>query len=128
MEVISKSKFAIKDFELLDTLGTGMTFYLKKQIGTFGKVKLCKNKENGKIYAIKMLKKIEIIKAKQLEHVYSEYKILSQINHPFIVDFKGHIITDPKFIYFVMDYVPGGELFSVLRSNDKFPVDQAKYL
>lgn len=73
-----------------------------------------------------MLKKLEIVKSKQLEHIYSEYKILSQINHPFIVDFKGIINSDPKYLYFLMDFVPGGELFTILRANSQFPLEQSK--
>lgn len=73
-----------------------------------------------------MLKKSEIVKSKQVDHIYSEYKILSQINHPFIVDFRGIINTDPQFIYFIMEYVQGGELFTILRTCNMFPLEQSK--
>ena len=96
-------------------------------IGSFGKVKLCKDKTNGKVYAIKMLKKIDIIKSKNLEHIYSEYKILSVISHPFIVEFKGLINNDPKHIYYILEYIQGGELFTILRTSVTFSMDQAKY-
>lgn len=81
-----------------------------------------------------MLKKNEILKSKQTDHIHSEYNILSQINHPFIVkivfknkvDFKGLITTDPKFLYFILEYIGGGELFTILRTQGNFPNDQAK--
>ena len=39
--------------------------------------------------ALKCLKKSEIIRLKQIEHVKSEKSILERINHPFIVNLKG---------------------------------------
>ena len=65
----------------------------------------------------KMLKKIDILKSKNLEHIYSEYKILSIISHPFIVEFKGLINNDPKHIYYILEYIQGGELFTILRTS-----------
>ena len=53
--------------------------------GTFGRVRLVKHKGNGKYYALKVLKKHEVIRLKQVEHIMSEKAILSMINHPFIV-------------------------------------------
>lgn len=56
-------------------------------IGGFGKVKVAKNRKNGKYVALKLLKKGEIIKAQQIDHVHNENFIHSQISHPFIVNF-----------------------------------------
>ena len=74
-----------------------------------------------------MLKKSEILHQKQVDHVYSEYKILSVLNHPFIVELKGVNVNDPVYLYFILQYVPGGELFSLLRSKVSFPLLQAKF-
>jgi serine/threonine protein kinase len=74
-----------------------------------------------------MLKKQEILRLKQVDHIHSEYKILSQLNHPFIVELKGIVPTDPKILYFILEYVPGGELFTILRTQGNFPVEQSKY-
>ena len=76
---------------------------------------------------MKILKKCEIIKQKQVDHLYSEFKILSIMNHPFIVELKGVYLKDPKYLYLILEYVPGGELFSLLRSNLTFPLDQARF-
>ena len=75
-------KFLLQDFKFLSTLGTG----------TFGRVRLVKHKsDNPEVepLALKCLKKSEIIRLKQIEHVKSEKKILETINHPFIVNLKG---------------------------------------
>jgi len=53
--------------------------------GSFGRVKIAKNKITGKYNAIKQLKKAEIIKLKQVDHIINEVKILSYIDHPFLV-------------------------------------------
>lgn len=110
------NKLNLNEFEFLQTIGTG----------SFGRVRLGRHKNTNKIYAIKMLKKIEVLRLKQADHIYSEYNILSKLNHPFIVELKGVNIKDPKYLYFVLEYVPGGELFTILRAQTSFPVEQAK--
>jgi len=76
---------------------------------------------------MKILKKNDIIKQKQVDHVYSEFNILSGLKHPFIVQLIGYNFEDPKYIYFIMEYIQGGELFSLLRSKGSFPVSQTKF-
>lgn len=78
----AQGKFLLQDFKFLSTLGTG----------TFGRVRLVKHKSEpaeAEPVALKCLKKSEIIRLKQIEHVKSEKKILETINHPFIVNLKG---------------------------------------
>jgi serine/threonine protein kinase len=55
------------------------------EIGSFGRVRLAKHKTSSKYWAIKILKKAEIIKLKQVDHIMNETNILSSIEHPFIV-------------------------------------------
>lgn len=82
MEAFSKiipKKVKLSDYTMNRTLGTG----------SFGRVKLAKNKSTGKYVAIKILKKAEIIKLKQVDHIMNEIKILSLIDHPFLVIFNN---------------------------------------
>ena len=106
-------KVKIKDYEKLTTVG----------LGSFGRVRLCRHKKANKIYVMKILKKNEIIKQKQVDHVFSEYNILSALSHPFIVQFIGLNFEDPKYIYLLLEYIQGGELFSLLRTNNTFPLE-----
>lgn len=72
----------LNDFNFISTLGTG----------TFGRVRLVKHRDEpteALPLALKCLKKNEIIRLKQIEHVKSEKSILSRINHPYIVNLKG---------------------------------------
>ena len=68
-------QICIDDFELLKVLGRG----------AFGKVILGQKKDNKKLYAIKILKKAQIIELDQLEHTKAEKIVLSHVNHPFLV-------------------------------------------
>jgi len=54
-------------------------------IGSFGRVKIAKNKKTGDYVALKIMKKVEIIRAKQTDHIMNEINILAMIEHPFIV-------------------------------------------
>lgn len=111
------NKVQISDYIFLDTIG----------VGSYGRVKLCRNKKTNKVYVVKMLKKSEIIRMKQVDHIYSEYIILSTIYHPFIVEFKGICLTDPFYLYLIQEFIPGGELFTLLHEVTKFPSDQARF-
>jgi serine/threonine protein kinase len=106
----------IKDYDFRETLG----------LGSFGRVKLSKNKKTCEYSAIKILKKEEILKSKQADHILNEIKILNMIDHPFITKFNG-FTQDSKFIYISLEFINGGELFTYLRSIGKFNIDQSKF-
>jgi hypothetical protein len=54
--------------------------------GTFGRVYLTKFRQNQTFYAMKVLKKSEVVRLKQVEHINSEKQILAQVHYPFIVN------------------------------------------
>ena len=54
-------------------------------LGSFGRVRLCRNKRSGEYFAMKILKKADIIKLKQVDQVISENTILADFDHPFLV-------------------------------------------
>lgn len=111
-------KVSIDDFELLKLLGKG----------GHGKVLLCDKKTGQKgLYAMKVIKKQHIIEANQLEHTKAEKVILSHINHPFLVSLQYAFQTDQK-LYFVMEFMKGGELFQHLKRVKQFTETQTKYI
>ena len=59
--------------------------YFVDYLGSFGKVRLVKQKSTGKYMCVKIMKKEDIMKAQQVDHICNEYRILSSIRHPFIV-------------------------------------------
>lgn len=117
-EHFSALELSSKIFDLGDTLGTG----------TFGRVRLVTYNSNKKqhYFALKILKKSEIIKLKQVEHIKAEKSILSRIAHPFIVNLYT-AFQDEKNLYMLMEYVIGGELFSQLRKVGRFSNETARF-
>ena len=61
-------------------------------VGSFGRVMLAKNKKTGEFFAMKRLKKADIIKLRQVDHVISENTILADIDHPFLVSKEQYSI------------------------------------
>jgi serine/threonine protein kinase len=82
----SKKKVNLHDYELSTTLGTGKKQNYLIYLGSFGRVRLCRNRKTGEYFAMKILKKADIIKLKQVDHVISENTILADIDHPFLVN------------------------------------------
>lgn len=107
---------AVCDFDIHRTLGTG----------SFGRVHLVRYKGNGQYYAMKVLKKPKLVELRQVEHTLNERNILARLDHPFIVRLLC-TFQDSFNLYMVMEYVLGGELFSVLRKAQRFPNDIAKF-
>lgn len=112
----TKGKYTLADFEILRTLGTG----------SFGRVHLVQSKHNQRFYAVKVLKKNQVVKMKQVEHTNDERRMLQEVKHPFLITLWG-TFQDAKNIYMVMDFVEGGELFSLLRKTQRFPNPVAKF-
>ena len=75
---------------------------------------------------MKILKKAEILRLKQVDHVISEFGILREINHPFLVNMLG-FSQDDRYLYFSLEYIPGGELFTYLRNIGKLDSGQARF-
>lgn len=88
-------------------------------------MRIAKKTKSSSYYAIKLMKKIDIIKSKQTDHIMNEVKILSMIDHPFVIQFDG-FTQNNKYIYISMELVNGGELFTYLRGTGRFGVDQAR--
>lgn len=78
---------------------------------------LVRSKHNLRFYAIKVLKKEKVVRMKQIEHTNNEQYILADISHPFIINLWG-TFQDATNLYMVMDFVPGGELFTLLRRSN----------
>jgi protein kinase A len=111
-----KTKYNVQDFVIDRTLGTG----------SFGRVHLVKLKATSKYYALKALKKNDVIKMKQVEHTTNEKNILEQVNFPFVINMLG-TFQDANHLFIVMEYVAGGEVFTFLRKSGTFPNHVARY-
>mmetsp|Transcript_9799 Transcript_9799/g.21211 ORF Transcript_9799/g.21211 Transcript_9799/m.21211 type:complete len:656 (-) Transcript_9799:1629-3596(-) len=94
--------------------------------GSFGKVFLVREIKTGETYALKVLRKDNIIKRNQVEHTKTERSVLGYVKHPFIVGLNMAFQTKDK-LFFVLDYCAGGELFFHLGKLGRFPEDRAKF-
>ncbi|PTU25243.1 hypothetical protein P175DRAFT_0521042 [Aspergillus ochraceoroseus IBT 24754] len=118
---ISARQLSVKDFVLLKTLGTG----------TFARVWLVRPQDEkakrDKVYALKILRKADVIKLKQVEHVRNERRTLADVSgHPFITTLIASF-SDSQSLYMLLDYCPGGEIFSYLRRARRFNENTSRF-
>jgi protein kinase X len=106
----------LEQLEFLTTVGTG----------TFGRVIVVKHKKTKDYYALKIMSIAEVLRLKQTDHVKNEKEILLMVKHPFIINLYWTAHSD-KFLYMLLEYVCGGELFSYLRNAVKFSNDTAVF-
>mmetsp|Transcript_27661 Transcript_27661/g.81348 ORF Transcript_27661/g.81348 Transcript_27661/m.81348 type:complete len:375 (+) Transcript_27661:91-1215(+) len=123
---------ALDDLTVKETLGTG----------TFGRVRLVEADTLRKhlaarqpepmshatncFLALKRMKKSEVVRLKQVEHILNEKSVLAETSHPFIVDMYA-TFQDERSLYMLLEYVPGGELFSHLRKAARFSNEGARF-
>ncbi|KAL6938906.1 hypothetical protein ACO0OL_000529 [Hanseniaspora opuntiae] len=127
-----RQKKQLDDFEPIKLLGEG----------AYGQVLLVKEKVNNSIFAMKQMRKANILimsdepnekkqsasspKMKQVERTFSERDILTEINHPNIVKLF-YSFHDQNKLYLILQYVPGGELFFHLNKLSKFSESVASF-
>ncbi|KAL3102270.1 hypothetical protein niasHS_003679 [Heterodera schachtii] len=105
------------NFDYLKTVGQG----------SFGKVYMVRYHGDGKIYAMKVLGKEHIKRRKEEKHVMAERNVLlNNIDHPFLVSLHYSFQTRDK-LYFVLDFLNGGELFFHLQKERSFAEPRARF-
>ena len=88
--------------------------------GSFGKVMLVRKKSEGSdgpTYAMKTLRKKELLKRRQIDHTQTERKVLQDIQHPFLVSLRFAFQSEEK-LYMVLDFMEGGELFDQILQRE----------
>jgi len=111
-----EKKVGLEDFLQLKVIGRG----------GFGRVLLVKKKDTGKYYAMKILKKAAIVARGEIDHTKTEKSVLSKIDHPFLAKLYWSFQTE-EHLYFIMDFINGGELFHHLSKEKKFQEDRARF-
>mmetsp|Transcript_1842 Transcript_1842/g.3311 ORF Transcript_1842/g.3311 Transcript_1842/m.3311 type:complete len:1155 (+) Transcript_1842:438-3902(+) len=109
-------KPSLEDFEMVRVLGKG----------SFGKVLLCRKRDSGKLYAIKVLKKQHVVKRRQVVHTKTERSVLGLVDHPFVVKLHYAFQTGDK-LHFVLDFCSGGELFFHLGRAGRFSENLGRF-
>ena len=111
-----RQKISIFDFVPIKIIGKG----------AFGEVRICKYIPTGDIVAIKKMKKEEMHKKNQVLHVRAERDVLSEAKNQWIVELKFSF-QDQKFLYLGMEYLPGGDLMTLLMARDILPEEDSKF-
>jgi len=111
-------KIKLEDYKVGNKIG-------KTNLG--GYYYICKNIKTDKVYSLKILKKIDILQSKIVERLNTEYRILSNIYHPFIIELKGIENTNPYTLNFLYEYIPGGTLNTLIKSYKRLSIDYAKF-
>jgi len=111
-----KAKYPLRELDIKNTLGTG----------TFGRVVLVQHGSTRDYFALKILPISEVIRLKQIEHVRNEKEILLTVSHPFIVNLLW-CDHNERFLYMLLEYVCGGELFTYLRNAGRLTNSTAMF-
>ena len=106
----------IEAFELLKVIGRG----------SFAKVYMAKKKDTEQIYAIKALKKDYMMQTNQMKNIKIERDIMQQINHPFVVKLN-YAFQSEHSLYFVTEFLNGGELFFHLCNETRFSEERSRF-
>ncbi|KAI8145384.1 kinase-like domain-containing protein [Fennellomyces sp. T-0311] len=106
----------LDNYNIRETLGTGQ----------FGRVHLAESLIDKQFYAIKTLDKHDVVRLRQTRHINNEQAILNKVNHPFLVNLIESF-QDDSHLFFVMEYVQGGELFRILRQQKQFSEETTKF-
>eukprot|EP01029_Cantina_marsupialis_P017093 TRINITY_DN383_c1_g2_i1.p1 TRINITY_DN383_c1_g2~~TRINITY_DN383_c1_g2_i1.p1 ORF type:complete len:902 (-),score=307.48 TRINITY_DN383_c1_g2_i1:1320-4025(-) len=107
-----ESNIKFEDLEIHRILGAG----------TFGRVKMAREKTKNEVYALKVLQKAQIVKFKQQKNVVNEKNIMAMLDHPFILKLHA-TYKDRDCLYMLLELIQGGELFGLLANQEDGCID-----
>lgn len=113
---LRRTKLSLEDFATVKVIGKG----------AFGEVRLVQKKDTGKIYAMKNLLKSEMYKKDQLAHVKAERDVLAGSDSPWVVSLY-YSFQDSQYLYLIMEYLPGGDLMTMLIRWQIFTEDITRF-
>lgn len=83
--------------------------------GATGRVFLVRDNRSGAVLAVKAMRKVDLLRRGQAQHLVSESRLLASLSHPFVV---SHVATfqTPVHLLLVMEWLPGGDLYSEIHA------------
>ena len=111
-----RHKMSTADFEPLTLIGRG----------AFGEVRIVRERSSGNIYAMKSLSKAEMVRRGQVEHVMAERNLLAHVSSKMVVKLF-YSFQDDEYLYLVMEYLPGGDMMTLLMRKDTLTEDEARF-
>jgi len=114
---LRRVRFSKKAFETIKVIGRG----------AFGEVRLVRMNSNGQLYAMKILRKSEMIHKEQVGHVMAERDLLADTagNDRIVKLFFS--FQDAEHLYLIMEFVPGGDMMNLLILEDTFPESWTRF-
>ena len=113
---LKRAKLTAEDLEPLTIIGRG----------AFGEVRLVRDKSNGCVYAMKKLKKTEMVRRGQVDHVKAERNLLAEVHDEAVVKLF-YSFQDEEFLYLVMEYLPGGDMMTLLMRLDTLTEEETRF-
>ncbi|KAJ6515870.1 kinase-like domain-containing protein [Mycena sanguinolenta] len=113
---LRRTKLGLADFRTVKVIGKG----------AFGEVRLVQKTDSGKVYAMKLLNKEAMLQKDQLAHVRAERDVLAESVSDWIVQLY-YSFQDPIYLYLVMEFLPGGDLMTMLIKYDTFSEDVTRF-
>ncbi|KAL8170364.1 hypothetical protein V2J09_022168 [Rumex salicifolius] len=113
---IQRHKMGVEDFELLTIIGKG----------AFGEVRVCREKSSCHVFAMKKLRKSKMLRRGQVEHVKAERNLLAEVDSNCIVKLF-YSFQDDEYLYLIMEYLPGGDMMTLLMRKDTLTEDKARF-
>lgn len=113
---LRRTKIRLTDFRTVKVIGKG----------AFGEVRLVQKVDTGKVYAMKTLQKAEMLKRDQLAHIRAERDLLAESTSPWVVQLF-YSFQDPHYLYLIMEFLPGGDLMTMLMKYDVFSEDVTRF-
>lgn len=113
---LRRTRLGLEDFATIKVIGKG----------AFGEVRMVQKIDTGKIYAMKTLLKSEMFKKDQLAHVKAERDILAESDSPWVVSLY-YSFQDTHYLYLIMEFLPGGDMMTMLIKYDIFPEDTTRF-
>ncbi|CAD8172478.1 unnamed protein product [Paramecium pentaurelia] len=92
--------------------------------GSYGCVKLVKDKQNGQMYAMKVMNKKQIFEYCSVENLKREIKIQRRLQHPHITKLF-HYFEDKENVFLILELADNGSLFSYIRKRRRLPENEA---
>ena len=150
---LRRTKLGLDDFRTVKVIGKGAfgevsrePFVISRYSIAGTQVRLVQKTDTGKIYAMKTLKKEEMLKKdqviafliltqcrsllinrpRQLAHVRAERDVLAESNSAWVVQLF-YSFQDPAYLYLIMEFLPGGDLMTMLIKYDTFSEDVTRF-
>ncbi|KAI4097865.1 MAG: hypothetical protein LQ348_002390 [Seirophora lacunosa] len=105
--VVFTNEVNLNHFRLLRVVGKG----------AFGKVRIVERKDTGLTFALKYIRKDEVVRSESVRNIIRERRMLEHLNHPFLCNLR-YSFQDIEYLYIVVDLMNGGDLrFHISRKT-----------